>query len=87
LENLGGAKEIIQNFPKLAQKVFVRLCLQIFFHKDHEDLFMVGPPQQKPSYVFLQTLGPFFESKQRWAPFLAGFSAILLRFSGICPDF
>jgi len=27
------------NFPKLARKVVLRLCLQIFSHNDHEDLF------------------------------------------------
>jgi len=27
--------------PKLAEKFFVQLCLQIFSHKDHEDLFLV----------------------------------------------
>jgi len=35
----GGAKNFCPNFPKLARKVFVRLCLQIFSHEDHEDLF------------------------------------------------
>jgi len=26
-------------FPNLARIVFVRLCFQIFSHKDHEDFF------------------------------------------------
>jgi len=56
---LGGAKNFCPNFPKLARKVFVRLCLQIFSHKDHEDLFRYEL-QKKFSCVFQQTLGAIF---------------------------
>ena len=38
---LGVAQDFCPKFPKLAWKVFVRLCLQIFSHKDHEDLSCV----------------------------------------------
>jgi len=56
-------------------------CLQIFSHKDHEDLFLVKPPK-KGLYVFLcKPWAPFFEVKQPWAPFLPGFSILLPRFS------
>ena len=35
----------------------------------------------------LQTLTPFFEVKQRWVPFLPGFSGILPWYLGILPGF
>jgi len=40
-------------------KVSVRLCLQIFSHKDNGDPFLVWPPEGSSS-VFLQTLGAIF---------------------------
>jgi len=43
--------------------------------------------EKTSSSVFLQTLGAFFQIKQRWVPFLPGFSGILTRFLGILPGF
>jgi len=37
-------------------------CLQFFSHKDHQDLFWCDL-QNRPSYVFLQTLGAIFWSE------------------------
>jgi len=33
-------------FPNLPEKVLRDFCLQIFSHKDHEDLFLVLPPKK-----------------------------------------
>jgi len=52
----------------LPDKFLWDFCLQIFQKK-------------RSSFVFLQTLGAFFEIKQRWAPFLSAFSGILPGFS------
>jgi len=67
--------------PNLPEKFFVQFCQQIFSHKDHEGLFLVWSPK-KGLHVFFHKLWVWFlEVKQRWAPFIPGFSGILLRFS------
>ena len=69
--------------PKLVRNVLCDFCQQIFSRKEPFwcDL------QKKDSCRFLQTLAPFFEVKQRWAPFFPGFSWILTRFSGMLSGF
>jgi len=61
---------ISPNFP---EKLFCKVCLQIFSHKDYEDLFLVWAPKQRFQVFFCK----------RWAPFFLEFSGILPRYLGI----
>jgi len=49
--------------------------------------FVVRPPKNGLHFFFCKPWVPFFEVKQRWAPFLPKFSGILFGFSGILPKF
>jgi len=65
-------------------------CLQIFSHKS---LFWVWPQKKEKrsscvvSVCFCKRWVPCFQIKQRWVPFVLGFSGIVPRFSGIFPGF
>jgi len=56
--------QISQNLP---EKFVCHFCLQIFSHKDHEDLFHEGLfvviSKKLPSFVVLQSWAPLFEEK------------------------
>jgi len=58
---------VAQISPNLPKKLLWDFCLQLFSHKDHEDLSFVWPPKNG-LHVF---------SWKRWAPFLPRFSGIL----------
>jgi len=79
MQIFGDAKDFCPNLPKLAWKVLCDFCLQIFSHKDHDDLFWCDL-LKRGLYVFRKRWASFCEVKQRWAPFLPGFSEILPRF-------
>jgi len=74
-------RRILPEFPRSCPKSFLyNFYLQIFSHKDHEDLFLVKPPK-KGFYLFLcKPWAPFLEVKQPWALFLHRFSGFLPRF-------
>ena len=55
----GGAKDFCSNLRTLPEKFSCDFSLQIFSHEDHEDLFLVWPPN-KCSLVM--------ENRNRWAP-------------------
>jgi len=80
LSRFRSAKDFSTNFPKLDRKAFVQFCLQIFSYKYHEDFFWCDL-QEKSCVFFCKPQVSFFEVKQRWAPFILGFSGIFLRFS------
>ena len=87
MANFGGVKDFCLNFPKLAWKVSGNFLCEYFLpHKSWKPIF------EKMS----KNWAPFFQIKQRWAPFLTPFSEfaqvswilrtfslILLRFSRI----
>jgi len=76
--------------PNLPEKFLCTYCPQIFAHKDHEDLFSGVTSKKGLKMFFCNRWAPRFEVKQRWAPFLPGFSGILPKFSVMlprCPDF
>jgi len=66
-----GCEGFLLEFPQTCPKVIVQLHLQIFSHKDHEDLFLVWPPKKRSSFVFL---------KNCWRQFCPDFQEF-------CPDF
>jgi len=71
----------------LPEKFLCDFCLHIFSHKDHEDLIF-DVASRKDLHVFIcKRWVPFFKVKQRWAPFLLGFSGILTRFLDILLEF
>jgi len=78
---LGVRRIFAQISPNLPKNFNVQFSLQIFFHKDHEDLLLMWPPKTGLHVFFCKPRVPVFEVKQRWAPLLPGFSGILLRFS------
>ena len=80
-QSLGVAKDFCLNFHKLAPKVFMRLGLQIFSHKDREELFFVWPPKKGLHVLFCKCWVPFFEIKQCCVTFLPRFSGILPKVS------
>jgi len=71
----------LSEFPQTCPKVLCNFCLQIFSHKDHEDLFLVWPLRNSVFICFSEKpWASFFEVTQRWAPYLPRFSRILPRF-------
>ena len=84
----GGAKDFCPYFPKLAEKLLCDFYLQIFSHRDHEDLFWCDL-QKKGFHLFFfcKRWEPFFDVKQRWEPFPLRFLEILLRNLEILPRF
>ena len=60
--------------PNLPEKLLCDFWLQIFSHKDHEDLLLVWPPRRDVHVFFCK----------RWPPFMPGFFPA---FQGFCPDF
>ena len=79
-----GAKDICPNFPKLARKVFVRLLPTNFLSERPWRPFLMWPPIKGLYLFFCKRWKPFFEVKQRLAPFFHGFCP---DFQGYCPDF
>jgi len=70
-----GVRRILPEFPQTCPKSFLcNFCLQIFSHKNHEDLFLVWPPKNCLHVFLCKPWASYFEIKQRWAPFLPGFS-------------
>ena len=79
---VGGAKDFCPNFPKLARKVLGDFAYKSFPSKIMKTYF--GMTSKSGLLVFFcKRWAPFYEIKQRWAPFLPGFSEILPRFSRI----
>jgi len=76
-QTLGMQRIFARNSSNLPEKFVRNICLQIFSHKDHQDIFLVWPPK-KGLHVFFC---------KRWAPFFPWFSGILLKFSEILPGF
>jgi len=69
---------ISPNFP---EKLFVQLLPAIVLPQRSRRPFF-GVTSKKGLHVFFcKPWAPFFEIKQRWVPFLPGFSGILPRFS------
>jgi len=58
--------------------------LQLFSHKDHEDLFLVWPPKKAFRLYFLQTLGVIFWRQTKLG---ASFAQIFSDFVWIFSDF
>jgi len=67
--------------PNLPEKLFVQLLTAMILPQDHQDLFLVLNAKKDLHVFFCKPWAPFFEVKQRWVPFLPGFSGILPRFS------
>ena len=86
-EIFGGAKDYCPNFPKLAQKFFVRLLLTNFLPETTSRPVFDVTPKKVLIVFFCKRWAPFFEVKQRWGPFLPGFSGILPRFPRILYKF
>ena len=76
-----GAEDFFPNSPNLRKKFFCVFCLQSFSRKVHEDVFLVWPPTKSLHVYFCKHWAPFFEIKERWAPFVPWFSGILPGFS------
>jgi len=80
-----GTKNFCPNFPKLAQKVFVRLLPTNFLPQKLWRPFF-GLTSKKELHVLLwKRWAPFFQVKQRWAPFSPVFLEIMPRFSRVLP--
>jgi len=79
----GGAKDFSPNFRKLARKIFERLCLQVFSHKNHEDLFLVWSPN-KGFHVVSANVGCRFWNQTTLGPI---FDQIFSDFAQIFRDF
>jgi len=80
-KRLGVRRIFVSISPNLPEKFLCDVCLQIFSHRDHEDLFLVWPPTERGSCVFLQMLRAIF-----WSQTTLG--AIFARiFWDFCPDF
>jgi len=73
--------------PNLHERFLSDFCLQIFSHKDYEDVFWYDLQTKVFICVFCKRCAPFFEIKQYWASFLPGVSEILPKFSEILPFF
>jgi len=63
--------------PNLSEKLLCDFCLQMFSHKDHEDLLWCG----------LQNKGFHLFFCKRLEPFLLRFSEVLPRYLEILPRF
>jgi len=68
----------VQKFSRTCPKS----CLPTF-----ADRFLVWPPKNGLRLFFCKRWAPFFEIKERWAPFLPRYSGILPRISKILPKF
>ena len=67
--------------PNLPEKFFVQLSPANFLPQRSSRPFYGVTSTKGLRVFFLQTLGAIFWSKQRWVPFLPGFSGILPIFS------
>ena len=75
-----NAKDIFPNFPKLARNVSVRLLPTISLpQRSWRPFFGVSSNIKGLNVFFYNRWAHFCEIKQRWAPFLLGFSEILPR--------
>jgi len=83
----GIAKDFCPNFPKLARKVVVRLLPKNLLPQRLLRPFFGATSKKDLHLFFCKYWVPFFEVKQRWAPFLPRFSGILPRYCGILPGF
>ena len=81
----GGEKDFCPNFSKVCRKVFCAIFANNSFPiKDH---FLVWPPKKDLHVFFCKRWAPFLEVKQRWVPFVPGFSGFCPYFEWFCPDF
>jgi len=83
----GGAKDFYQNFPKLARKVFVRLLPRIFSYNDHEDIFLVWPPQKVFVCFFANVVRHLLKSTTLGAIFARIFRNFAQIFSNFARNF
>ena len=75
---LGVQRIFAQIFPNLSKKLSCKFLPTVF---------VVWPPKNALFHLFIcKPWAPFFEVKQRWAPFLPRFS-FCSDFQGFCPDF
>jgi len=70
-------------FPNLPEKMFVQLLPAIVLQQRSWRPFLVWPPKKGRRVFFCKPWAPFFEIRQRWVPFLPGFSGILPNFQQI----
>jgi len=84
---LGNAKDFCLNFLQTCPKRFCALFPTTVSHKDREHFFLSWPPKKSLHLFFCKRWAPFFAVKQRWVPFLLGFSEILPRYLEILPVF
>jgi len=82
-----GAKDFCPISPNLPEKFLCDFCLQIFSHRDHDDLLLVWPPEKGLYSFFCKRLAPCFKVKQCSTPILSRFSGILKRYLGILLEF
>ena len=73
-----NAKDIFPNFPKFARNVSVRLLPTISLPQ-RRPFFGVSSNKKDLNVFSGNRWAPFCEIKQRWVPFLLGFSEILPR--------
>ena len=59
-----GARRIFARIsPNVSEKLLCNFCLQIFFHKDHEDLFLVWPRKKGLHLFFYKLFDNIFGSQ------------------------
>jgi len=69
--------------PNLPEKLFVQLLLTNFLPQRSWRHFFCFNLQKRSSLFFCKPWGPFFEVKQRWAPFYPDFQGFCLNFQQI----